>query len=178
MVKKISQYILMAIYKLKNEEKHGLLVFNTNTKALVIQKDSCLNLPIDLSFQSLETVSFSNPKLKTITLIFNGKTEKEECGSSEEDDYFSKNYLAQVVIYKNIETNDSQLTTHEIENNDNKADEQSLIRSITQLSKDYIGIWFKNNEYLFYHMQDIGEDLTKTNADKAEFRIKNVDFGM
>ena len=50
MVKKISQYILMAIYKLKNEEKHGLLVFNTNTKTLVIQEDSCLNLPIDLSF--------------------------------------------------------------------------------------------------------------------------------
>lgn len=45
MVKKISQYILMAIYKLKNEEQHGILVFNTNTKALVIQKDSCLNLP-------------------------------------------------------------------------------------------------------------------------------------
>ena len=97
MVKIISQYILMAIYKLKNEEKHGLLVFNTNTKALVIQKDSCLNLPIDLSFYSLETVYFFDPKLKTITLIFNGKT----------NDSPSKNYLAQVVIVKNIETNDS-----------------------------------------------------------------------
>ena len=83
----------MAIYKLKNEEKHGLLVFNTNTKALVIQKDSCLNLPVDISFTSLETVYFFSPKLKTITLIFN-------------DNYYNK-YLAQVVIYKNKETNDS-----------------------------------------------------------------------
>ena len=26
-------------------------------------------------------------------------------------------------------------------------------------------------------MEDIGEDLTKTNADKAKFRIKDVNFG-
>ena len=75
MVKKIKQFILVAIYKLENEEKHGILVYNTKTETLVIQEDSCLNIPADLKFDHrLETVSYFDSKLKMFTLIFNDRS--------------------------------------------------------------------------------------------------------
>ena len=51
------------------------------------------------------------------TLIFNGSF--ESISEEEEEDYTSKNYLAQVFIVKNLETNESKLTAEEIVNDAN-----------------------------------------------------------
>ena len=53
------------------------------------------------------------------TLIFKDRSFEADSDDSEEEDYTSKNYLAQVFIVKNLETNESKLTAEEIVNDAN-----------------------------------------------------------